>query len=262
MAATLGLAAIIALAVLAPILWSDDASRIDILNASQGSSSAHWFGTDTLGRDIFYRVLVATRLSVTLAVLAAGLGALIGIPLGAVPALVGGRIGRLVTGFINLTVAFPALLVAIFVAAVIGVGAKGAVIGIAVAIAPYFARLSQTLASSVAGSEYLAAARMLGVGRLRLLRRHILPNIAEPLLITTTLAAGDALLALAGLSFLGLGVQPPAASWGRMLAEGRVYISTAWWIVTFPGLAILLTVLSVNLVGDWLRDYFDPRLRT
>jgi oligopeptide/dipeptide ABC transporter ATP-binding protein len=252
MAATLGLAAIIALAVLAPILWSDDASRIDILNASQGSSSAHWFGTDTLGRDIFYRVLVATRLSVTLAVLAAGLGALIGIPLGAVPALVGGRIGRLVTGFINLTVAFPALLVAIFVAAVIGVGARGAVIGIAVAVAPYFARLSQTLASSVADSEYLSAARMVGVRRVRLLRRHILPNVAEPLLITTTIAAGDALLALAGLSFLGLGVQPPQYDWGRMLNEGLDRIFVTPIVALGPAIAITVAALTFTLFGEVL----------
>ena len=251
-AATLGLAAIIVLAIIAPILWSDDASRLDILNASQGASSAHWFGTDTLGRDIFYRVLVATRLSVTLAILAAGLGALIGIPLGAVPALVGGRVGRLVTGFINLTVAFPALLVAIFVAAVIGVGAKGAVVGIGVAVAPYFARLSQTLASSVAGSEYLAAARMLGVGRVRLLRRHILPNVAEPLLITITIAAGDALLALAGLSFLGLGVQPPQYDWGRMLSEGLSRLFVTPIVALGPALAITVAALTFTLFGEVL----------
>ncbi|HZW75925.1 MAG TPA: ABC transporter permease subunit, partial [Caldimonas sp.] len=170
-AASIGLGTIIVLAIVAPLLWSDDAARLDILTASQGASRTHPFGTDALGRDIFYRVLVATRLSVTLALLAAGLGALIGIPLGAIPSLVGGRIGRWVTGFINLSVAFPVLLVAIFVAAVVGVGARGAVAGIGIAVAPYFARLTQTLSASVAGSDYLAAARMLGVRRVRLLRR-------------------------------------------------------------------------------------------
>ena len=148
------------------------------------------------------------------------------------------------TGFINLTVAFPALLVAIFVAAVIGVGAKGAVVGIGVAVAPYFARLSQTLASSVAGSEYLAAARMLGVGRVRLLRRHILPNVAEPLLITMTIAAGDALLALAGLSFLGLGVQPPQYDWGRMLSEGLSSLFVTPIVALGPALAITVAALT------------------
>jgi peptide/nickel transport system permease protein len=250
--ATLGLTVIVILTIVAPMLWSDEASRLDILHASQGSSSAHWFGTDALGRDIFYRVLVATRLSVVLAVLAATLGALLGIPLGAVPSLVGGRIGRLVTGFINLTVAFPALLVAIFVAAVIGIGAKGAVIGIAVAVAPYFARLSQTLASSVAGSDYLAAARLLGVGRVRLLRRHILPNVAEPLLITVTIAMGDALLALAGLSFLGLGVQPPQYDWGRMLNEGLDRLFVTPIVALGPAIAITLAALSFTLFGETL----------
>jgi oligopeptide/dipeptide ABC transporter ATP-binding protein len=250
--AGVGLAVIIALAIFAPILWSDNASHIDILHMSQGSSHAHPLGTDALGRDILYRVLVATRLSVLLAVLAAGFGALIGIPLGAVPALVGGRVARLVTGFINLSVAFPTLLVAIFVAAVIGVGARGAVVGIGVAVAPYFARLSQTLSSSVAGSDYMAAARMLGVRRFRLLRRHILPNVAEPLLITTTIAAGDSLLALAGLSFLGLGVQPPQYDWGRMLSEGldRIYVTPI--VALGPAVAITLAALTFSLVGEVL----------
>jgi peptide/nickel transport system permease protein len=251
-AASLGLAAIVVLAIVAPILWSDDAAAIDFTAFSQGASSAHPLGTDALGRDILYRVLVATRLSISLAILAAGLGALIGIPIGAVPALVGGRIGRLVSGFINLTIAFPSLLVAIFVAAVVGVGSRGAVIGIGVAIAPYFARLTQTLSSSVAGSEYLAAARLLGVGRIRLLRRHILPNVAEPLLITATIAAGDALLALAGLSFLGLGVQPPDYDWGRMLSEGlgRIYVTPI--VALGPAAAITLGALTFALFGEVL----------
>jgi oligopeptide/dipeptide ABC transporter ATP-binding protein len=251
-AASIGIVAIVALAVVAPVLWSDEAAAFDFAALSQGASAEHPLGTDALGRDILYRVLVATRLSVTLAVLAAGLAALIGIPLGAVPALVGGRVGRLVSGFINLSIAFPALLVAIFVGAVVGVGARGAVVGIAVAVAPYFARLSQTLSSSVAGSEYLAAARMLGVGRARLLRRHILPNVAEPLLITATIAAGDALLALAGLSFLGLGVQPPDYDWGRMLNEGlgRIYVTPI--VALGPALAITLGALTFTLFGEVL----------
>jgi oligopeptide/dipeptide ABC transporter ATP-binding protein len=250
-AATL-LAAVIVLAVVAPPIWSGDAARFDVLNASQGSSSAHWLGTDALGRDIFDRVLVATRLSVLLAVLAAGIGAAIGVPLGAVPSLVGGRIGRLVSGFVNLAVAFPGLLVAIFVAAIVGVGSHGAVAGIAVAVAPYFARLSQTLSSSVAGSDYLAAARILGVRRVRLLTRHVLPNIAEPLLITSTIAVGDALLSLAGLSFLGLGVQPPQYDWGRMLQEGldRIYVTPV--VALGPAAAITIGALTFALFGEVL----------
>jgi len=252
-AASVGLIAIIVLAIFAPFLWSDDAAKLDLLHASQGASRAHPLGTDALGRDILYRLLVATRLTVSLAVLAAGLGALIGIPLGAVPALVGGRIGRLVSGFINLTVAFPALLVAIFVAAIVGVGARGAVIGIAVAVAPYFARLSQTLAASVAGSEYVASARLLGAGHVRVLRKHILPNVAEPLLITMTIAAGDALISLAGLSFLGLGVQPPNADWGSLVRENIGGLSEGAPAVLMPAVAIATLTIGMNLLIDNLR---------
>jgi peptide/nickel transport system permease protein len=251
-AGVVGVGAIVVLAIVAPLLWSGDAARFDLAATSEGASRLHPFGTDALGRDILKRVLVATRMSVTLAVVATMVGAAIGIPLGALPSLVGQRLGRLITGLINLMVAFPVLLVAIFVAAIAGVGARGAVFGIAIAIAPYFARLTQTLASSVIGSDYIAAARTIGVGRIRLLTRHVLPNVAEPLLLTTTLAVGEALLALAGLSFLGLGVQPPDYDWGRMLNEGlgRIYVTPI--VAIGPAVAIILGALAFTLFGETL----------
>jgi oligopeptide/dipeptide ABC transporter ATP-binding protein len=244
--------AIVALAVVAPVLWSDEAAAFNLNATSQGASAEHPLGTDALGRDILMRVLVATRLSVTLAVVATLLGVVIGIPLGALPSIVGARLGRLVTGFINLAVAFPALLVAIFVAAIVGIGVRGAVVGIGVALAPYFARLTQTLASSVIGSDYVAAARVLGVGRARLLVRHVLPNVAEPLLLTTTLAVGEGLLALAGLSFLGLAIQPPDYDWGRMLNEGlsRIYVTPI--VAIGPAVAIVLGAVAFTLLGETL----------
>ena len=250
--ALVGVGTIAALAVFAPLLWSGEAARIDIPAASQGASLAHPLGTDALGRDIFHRVLVATRLSVTLAVLATFIGALIGIPLGALPSLVGDRLGRMITSFINLAIAFPALLIAIFVAAIVGIGARGAVFGIGCAVAPYFARLTQTLSSSVIDSDYVASARLLGVRRARLLTRHVLPNVAEPLLLTSTLAVGEALLALAGLSFLGLGVQPPTYDWGRMLNEGigRIYVTPI--VAIGPAVAIILAALVFTLLGETL----------
>jgi oligopeptide/dipeptide ABC transporter ATP-binding protein len=251
-AALVGVGVIVTLAVFGPILWSDDASRFDFEAISQGASRAHPLGTDALGRDILHRVLVATRLSVTLAVLAALLGAVIGVPIGALPSLVGERLGRAITSFINLAVAFPSLLIAIFVAAIVGLGARGAVFGIACAVAPYFARLTQTLASSVVGADYVAAARVLGVRGSRLLGRHILPNVAEPLLLTSTLAIGEALLSLAGLSFLGLGVQPPGYDWGRMLSEGlsRIYVTPV--VAIGPAVAIILAALVFTLLGETL----------
>ena len=250
--ALIGVGVIVVLAVFGPILWSDDASRFDFEAISQGASRAHPLGTDALGRDILYRVLVATRLSVTLAVLAALLGALIGVPIGALPSLVGERLARTITSFINLAVAFPSLLIAIFVAAIVGLGARGAVFGIACAVAPYFARLTQTLASSVVGADYVAAAKVLGVRRSRLLSRHILPNVAEPLLLTSTLAIGEALLSLAGLSFLGLGVQPPGYDWGRLLSEGlsRIYVTPI--VAIGPAVAIILAALVFTLLGEML----------
>jgi oligopeptide/dipeptide ABC transporter ATP-binding protein len=240
------------LAIIAPPLWSHAASKIDVAAASQGSSSAHLLGTDLLGRDILHRTLVATRLSVLLAVLASLLGAAAGVPLGVLPALVGQRLGRLITSAISLAVAFPTLLLAIFVASIVGLGAHGAVIGIAAAVAPYFARLSQTLTASVAGADYIAAARVLGIGRLRLTARHVLPNVAEPLLLTLMLTMGDALLALAGLSFLGVGVQQPSYDWGGMLTDNLNRIFVTPIVVVGPAVAIILAALGFNLLGEAL----------
>ena len=250
--AALMVAAILVLALIAPPIWGHVASKIDVAAASQGSTAAHPLGTDVLGRDILHRTLVATRLSVFLAVLASLLGAGVGIPIGVLPALVGRRLGRLITSAISLAVAFPTLLLAIFVASIVGLGARGAVIGIAAAVAPYFARLSQTLAASVAGADYIAAARVLGIGRWRLTVRHVLPNVAEPLLLTLMLTMGDALLALAGLSLLGVGVQPPSYDWGGMLTEGLLRIYVTPIVVVGPAVAIIFAALGFNLLGESL----------
>ena len=259
------LAAVFLLAVIAPPIWGHAALKIDVGAASQGSTAAHPLGTDALGRDVLHRTLVATRLSLFLAVIASLLGAGVGVPIGVLPALVGRRLGRLITSAISLAVAFPTLLLAIFVASIVGLGAGGAVIGIASAVAPYFARLSQTLAASVAGADYIAAARLLGIRGLSLTRRHVLPNVAEPILLTLTLTMGDALLTLAGLSFLGLGVQAPSYDWGGMLNDGfnRIYVTPI--VVVGPAVAIIFAALGFNLLGEALarraarRDWTMPR---
>jgi ABC-type dipeptide/oligopeptide/nickel transport system permease subunit len=218
-AATL-LGAVRLLAVMAPILWSGRAGTVDTAHILRGPSSAHWVGTDSLGRDILFRVLVATRLSVELALLSTALGVLTGLLLGAAPQLLGARVGRLVTAAVNIAVAFPGLLLALTFAVIFGVGAKGAVLAMGFATAPSFARLTSTLVASVAQRDFVSAAHIAGVGRVRVLLRHVLPNVAEPLVVNATIAAGSSLLAFAGLSFLGLGVQPPAFDWGRLLGEG------------------------------------------
>ncbi|MFC9653187.1 MULTISPECIES: dipeptide/oligopeptide/nickel ABC transporter permease/ATP-binding protein [unclassified Streptomyces] len=244
------LAAVVLLAVLAPVLWGDRAAAIDTDAIGQGPSRAHLLGTDSLGRDILYRTLVATRLSVELAVTATAIGVTAGLVLGTLPTVLPRRAGRLVTSAVNIAVAFPGLLLALFFAVIFGVGTRGAMLAIAFAMAPVFARLAQTLAASVAGRDYVSAARVAGVGRIRLLVRHILPNIGEPLVVNATVGAGTALLAFAGLSFLGIGVQAPAYDWGRLLGEGLdgLYVNPA--VALAPGVAVVLAGLAFNLVGE------------
>jgi oligopeptide/dipeptide ABC transporter ATP-binding protein len=249
-AALLGV--VLLLAILAPVLWSDQAERFDTAHILEGSSSAHWFGTDGLGRDIFYRVLVATRLSVALALTATAIGVVVGLILGTAAVLLGARIGRLAAAVVNIAVAFPGLLLALFFAVIFGVGPTGAVLAIGLAGAPGFARLTQTLVAKVAGLDYIAAARIAGVGRVRVLVRHVLPNVGEPLIVNATIGAGGALLAFAGLSFLGLGVQAPSYDWGRMLAEGLGALYIHPEAALAPGVAVIVAGLAFNLFGETL----------
>ena len=244
------LAGVLLLAVLGPVIWSDQADTVDTTQVLQGASGDHWVGTDNLGRDLFARVLVATRLSIGLALLATLIAVVVGLLLGTAPLLLGRRAGRLVTAGVNIAVAFPGLLLALFFAVVFGVGMTGAVLAIGFAGAPAFARLSQTLAAGVADREYVAAARIAGVGRFRVLLRHVLPNIGEPLVVNATIGAGGALLAFAGLSFLGLGVQAPSYDWGRLLQDGLSGIYIHPEAALAPGVAIVVAGLAFNLFGE------------
>ncbi|MCO8274101.1 dipeptide/oligopeptide/nickel ABC transporter permease/ATP-binding protein [Actinoplanes sp. TRM 88003] len=244
------LAAVVLLAVVAPLIWSGRADAVQSAEILQGPSSAHPVGTDLLGRDILARVLVATRLSVGLALLATAIGVTAGLLLGTANVLLGRWIGRWVGTLINIAVAFPSLLLALFFAVIFGVGAKGAVLAIGFATAPGFARLTQTMAATVSGRDFIAAARVAGIGRMRILVRHVLPNIAEPLIVSATMAAGSALLAFASLSFLGLGVQAPSYDWGRLLGEGlaQIYVHPAGALAA--GVAVVLAAMAFNLSGE------------
>ncbi|HEY0949222.1 dipeptide/oligopeptide/nickel ABC transporter permease/ATP-binding protein [Nocardioides sp.] len=243
-------AAVLVLAVVAPMLWTDDANAVDTGNILAGASGEHWAGTDNLGRDILYRTLVATRLSVELAVAATAIAVLAGLVLGTAGFVLGRRSSRLVSATINIAVAFPGILLALFFAVIFGVGATGAVFAIGLAGAPVFGRLTQTLVAGVAARDFISAARIAGVGRLRILVRHVLPNIAEPLVVNATIGAGGALLSFAGLSFLGLGVQQPDYDWGRLLFDGvgSIYVNPAAALA--PGAAVLLAGLAFNLLGE------------
>ncbi|WLQ32038.1 dipeptide/oligopeptide/nickel ABC transporter permease/ATP-binding protein [Streptomyces castrisilvae] len=246
------LASLVVLALAGPLLWGAAADRPNPSAVLLGPSAAHPAGTDGLGRDLLARVLTATRPSLLLALASVVLGATAGVLLGACTAVLGRRARRLTAGLINLLLAFPALLLAMFLAVVFGAGTTGAVLALAAAAVPGFARLAQTLAAGVAGTDHLAAARVLGLRRHRLLWRHVLPNIAEPLLLSVTTAAGTALVALSGLSFLGLGVQPPGYDWGQLLSQGLDRIYAEPLPALAPGLALLYAALAFQLLGEVL----------
>ncbi|MEU7039562.1 dipeptide/oligopeptide/nickel ABC transporter permease/ATP-binding protein [Streptomyces varsoviensis] len=253
------LALLIALTLFAPLLWGGRAAAIDTDALQQGPTGAHWLGTDGLGRDILARVLVATRLSIELAVAATAIGVAAGTLLGTAPAVLPRWAGRLVTSAVNVAVAFPGLLLALFFAMIFGVGGTGAVLAIGLAMAPAFARLTQTLSAAIAGRDFVAAARVAGVGRVRLLVRHVLPNIGEPLVVNATISAGMALLTFAGLSFLGIGVQAPAYDWGRLLGQGlnQIYVNPTAALA--PGVAVVVAGLAFNLFGETVAGVVGAR---
>jgi peptide/nickel transport system permease protein len=239
-------------AVLGPDLLGARADHVDTAAIDQGSSAAHLLGTDDLGRDMAARVVVATRLTLELTLQATGIGVGGGLLLGVAPAVLGRRLGRLVTSAVGVLVAFPGLLFVLFLATVFGVGSTGAVFAVGLATIPPVARLVQNLTASIDGSDYVAAARILGVGRIRLVARHLLPNVAEPCVLFATQAAAGILVAFSGLSFLGLGVQAPQYDWGRLLNDqlNGIYVNPVAALA--PGVAVVLTGLVFGLVGEAL----------
>ncbi|GAA3807084.1 dipeptide/oligopeptide/nickel ABC transporter permease/ATP-binding protein [Cellulomonas soli] len=244
------LAAFVVVAVVGPTVWGDAASATRPDAVLLPASGDHWFGTDALGRDIFARVMVATRLSLVMALSATAAGAVAGVLLGGLPVAFGARVQRAASAVITTWLAFPVLLVAMLVVILLDAGTVTAVIALAVTMTPSFARLTQTLAARVGGSEYLAAARLLGISRTRQLTRYVVPNIAEPVIVNVTLSIGGGLLALSSLSFLGVGVQPPDFDWGRLLSDGfdQVYTSSA--AALGPGAVIILAGLTFGMLGE------------
>jgi peptide/nickel transport system permease protein len=225
---------------------------------SQSPSSAHLFGTDELGRDVLSRVIYGARISLPVALLLVGCAALIGGVLGAIAGYLRGPADGLVMRSADLVFAFPPIILAMVVTAVLGRGLRNAALAIVVVAWPSYARVVRGLVLSVGDSEYVQSARLLGASARRALFKDVLPNIAGPVLVLMTLDLANAILLLAGLSFLGLGAQPPHPEWGSMVADGTQYFQF-WWMGTFPGLAIFTAVLAFNFLGDSLRDFFDPQ---
>ena len=234
---------------------------LDIPHKLQGASTAHWLGTDHFGRDVFSMLMVGAWNSMLVSVFAIGFGAGIGVPLGALAAGKRGWVEETVMRFNDFAFAFPALLTAVMLSAVYGPGTINSVLAIGIFNIPVFARITRGSALSIYKREFILAARTSGKGEVRIAMDHILPNIASVLIVQGTIQFALGILAEAGLSYLGLGTQPPMPSWGKMLSESQTMMFFAPQLAILPGLAIILTVLGLNLLGDGLRDILDPRLR-
>jgi peptide/nickel transport system permease protein len=235
---------------------------VNVPDALQGPSGAHWFGTDELGRDVFSRVLVATQASLRVAVISVAFAVVVGVTIGVVSGYRGGWLDTIFMRVVDVMFAFPVLLLALAVVAVLGPGMTTTILAIGIVYTPIFARVSRASTLSVRVEPYVSVSRSMGTGHLYILGRHVVPNIAGPLVVQTSLSLAFAILSEAALSFLGLGIQPPQPSLGRMIFDSQGFVTMAWWMAVFPGAAIFVTVLAFNLLGDGLRDVLDPKQRT
>ncbi len=234
----------------------------DLTASFQPPSAQHFFGTDEYGRDIFSRLIYGSRISIAIGAVAATLSALIGIVIGSLAGFYGGKMDNVLMRLIDIMMAIPSTLLGISIVAALGNGIRNVIIAVAIGAVPSYARIVKASILSVKEQEYVEAARANGASDFHIIFHHILPNCLAPIIVQITMGVAKAILEASALSFIGLGVQPPSAEWGAMLSAGRSYIRRAWWIVTFPGLALAMLIFGLNLFGDGLRDALDPRLKT
>lgn len=259
-----GLAVLIALALMAVFaaqIAPCDPDEVDILVQLQGPSREHLLGTDLYGRDILSRIFFGGRVTLVIGLISVGIAASFGVVLGLVSGYYGGTVDSLIMRFIDILLSFPRILLALTIVGMLGPGLFNVMLAVGIASITGYARLVRGTVLSAKEQTYVEAARVVGCQTRKILFRHLLPNVIGPVIVLATLDVASAILAASSLSFLGLGVQPPTAEWGYMLNEGRNYLRTAPWITFFPGMAIMLSVLSINMLGDGLRDALDPKLK-
>ena len=258
----LTLIGLVVLAAIVSYIWTPyDPVRVDAAARLQGSSAAHLMGTDKYGRDVFSAILYGARITLFVGVISVGIAILIGTPLGILAGIRGGWIEEVIMRTSDIALAFPALLLAIMFSAIFGASTMTAMVAIGISTVPGFARVARSGTLQVMGTEYVLAARAASQSRFRIALRHVLPNIIGIVVVQCSVSFSLAVLAEAGLSFLGLGTPPPTPSWGRMLQESQQFLGTEPMLAVWPGLAIAIAVMGFNLLGDGLRDFLDPRLK-
>ena len=260
--AGLGILVLLALmAIFASLISPYDPDKVDILYQLQGPSPEHLLGTDLYGRDILSRIFWGGRITLVVGLISVGIAAFFGIVLGLISGYYGGVVDSIIMRFIDILLAFPRILLALTIVGMLGPGLLNVMLAVGIASITGYARLVRGTVLSAKEQTYVEAAKVVGCRVIKILFRHLLPNIIGPVIVLATLDVASAILAASSLSFLGLGVQPPTAEWGYMLNEGRNYLRTAPWITLFPGLTIMISVLSINMLGDGLRDALDPKLK-
>jgi peptide/nickel transport system permease protein len=252
----------ILIAIFAPLLAPYNYSDVELADKHIAPNAEHWFGTDEFGRDIFSRIIYGARISLWVGFFSVAGSVMVGSLLGIVAGYYGKWVDGIISRIFDILLAFPSILLAIAVVSVLGPSLKNALIAIAIINVPTFGRLLRSRVLSVKEEEYITAARAIGMSDTRILVHHILPNSLAPIIVQGTLAIATAIIEAAALGFLGMGAQPPTPEWGKMLADSKDFILQAPWTVLFPGLAIMLTVLGFNLMGDGLRDALDPRMKS